>query len=104
MKSGRMRHKIAIQAATVSISDHGDAVQKWADVATVFADVRAVKASEDFISDKSFGRITHTIVTRFRDDVSSKNRIMWNGKTLNITSVLPDRRDHSMMLEAVENG
>ena len=104
MRSGRLRYKFKFQKATTAQNAAGDTTRIWADVVTTFGDIRMAKGSEDNVGDKARSRITHTLLTRHRDDISNLNRIVWNGKVLNIVTVLADNKTntHSMLIEAIQ--
>lgn len=99
MRPGWMRHRIAIQRKTSTISAVGEPVDTWATYAQVWASVEPQRAREYVAAQSEQGRGTWTIKLRYRDDVSRLERVTWNGHTLEIESVIsPYERRRDMEL------
>ncbi|ELW8193959.1 TPA: phage head closure protein [Yersinia enterocolitica] len=97
MRAGGLRHKVTIQTFTTTQLPSGQPLKQWNDVATVWAEVKAISGRELIASGAEMSEITIRIWMRYRADVSSANRIRFTvrgGKPMNydITAVIPDER------------
>lgn len=86
MQSGRLRERVAIQAATVTQNTYGEEIESWATSATVWAQVLPGSVSERFqaAAGQRASEITHTVRMRFRSDITPKKRLLWETRTLEI--------------------
>lgn len=46
MEAGKLRHRVELQRAAVTTDSHGDTVETWATLATVWADVQDMTVSQ----------------------------------------------------------
>ena len=108
MQTGRLRHRVTIQEEQITRDTAGGEVIIWANVATVWAEVRGSRAArEGFVSsaDQVQAIAAYTVRIRKRSpwpDV--KNRVLWNNLTFDIQNVIdPDGRGRELhlMCEAV---
>lgn len=109
MRSGTLRERVTIQAATVSQDSYGEPIETWANLAsvpTVWANVGSRAAGERFISggEQVQAEITHTVRIRYRTDVTVKMRLIWRTtRTLEIENVIdPDGRKSDLVLMCSE--
>ncbi len=91
MQAGRLRHRVIIQRAAFEQSPvTGAPVPRWERIATVWAEVVASSAREFSAAMATQSEITTRITIRYREGISSKDRIVFRGKIFNIAGVLPD--------------
>ena len=79
MRSGTLRERVTIQAATVSPDSYGEPIKTWANLATnptVWASVGSRASGERFISggEQLMANVSHTVRIRYRIDVMVKMR------------------------------
>lgn len=86
--TGPMRERVTIQAPAGQQNPFGEATLAWTDVATVWASVMGVRASDYFAAQQAGVVITHKIRIRLFPGLTDKNRLIWRGKVLEISSVL----------------
>lgn len=86
--TGPMRERVTIQAPAGQQNPFGETTLAWADVATVWASVMGVRASDYFAAQQAGVIITHKIRIRLFPGLTDKNRLIWRGKVLEISSVL----------------
>lgn len=104
MRAGQLRHRVTIQGVTDTASAFGDVSQSWSSVATVWASVEPLNAREAFEAEQTKTKVSHKVMMRYRSDVSTKNRVQHDSRTLNITSVINvGERNKTLMLLCVEN-
>lgn len=87
MRAGWMRHRVALQRKTSSISAIGEPVDTWATHATVWASVEPQRAREYVAAQSEQAQGAWIIKMRWRGDVNRGQRALWNGHTLEIESV-----------------
>lgn len=105
MQAGKLRERVTIQREVVTRDTFGAEVNPWTDVATVWASVRPGASGERFISaaDQVQATITHTVRVRYREGLSPKMRLKWEGRFLGIQSVVePDGRKRELVLLCLE--
>jgi SPP1 family predicted phage head-tail adaptor len=85
---GKYTERVAILSPTESRSFSGESVMSWGTtLATVWAQVEGL-ASRDILQAQQANVIaTHRIRIRYRDDVTHLHRIVWRGRTMELSSV-----------------
>lgn len=91
IEAGRLRHRVTLQRPEVLQDTHGDIINTWRTVATVWAAVEPLSARE-FIAARSIQSKADTRITvRYRADVQPDWRIVFRRRLYNIEGVLPDK-------------
>ena len=105
MRSGTLRERVTIQAATVSQDSYGEPIETWANLATnptVWASVGSRASGERFISggEQIQATVSHTVTIRYRTDVTVKMRLQWRtSRYLYVENVVdPDGRKADLVL------
>jgi SPP1 family predicted phage head-tail adaptor len=102
LKADDLRHRITLQRATTS-SVVGQHVQSWSDVATYWAKVTPKSGTENPSEEGTGANVTYTVQMRFVSGITPKDRFHFNGRTLNIESVINvDERNIELEIECVE--
>ena len=101
---GELRHRIELQAPTVSTGEDGEASTTYKTYATVWAHVAPISGNERWRRELVGSTVIYRIYCRYRDDVSTKDRVVWGGRVLEIVAVLDLNGDHKWLrIEAVES-
>lgn len=87
MRAGRMDRLITIQQRSDSQDSYGQPVPSWSTLAEVWADKKDVKASERFASEQRIAEQTTVFRIYWRDDVTAKMRVSYDGKVYDINGV-----------------
>lgn len=90
MRAGTLDRRITIQRQTSTLSDSGDPVVVWADVATVYARKLENRGQERFTTQQIVGRAMKTFQFRWSAtvaEVTTKHRIVFDGRDHDITDV-----------------
>ena len=96
MKAGQMRHRITIQNFTTIELPSGEEKEVWFDVATVWAEVKAISGRELVASGAEKAEATIRVWMRYRTDVTAASRLLclngpFKGAVLEITGPpIPD--------------
>lgn len=86
MRSGTLRHMIALQSATKAENDYGEDTETWADYAQTYAAVVPLRGSEFYKAQQVNAEITINVIIRYRDDVKASHRVIFEGRTLEIAA------------------
>lgn len=105
MRAGTLKHRVTLQRQTPSGGDATWAAPTtWVDEHRVWASVQADAGAESKADNAVMTAVSYTIRIRFLADVTSEWRMLWNGKTLDIVSVIdPTGRGHELEIKAIEN-
>lgn len=91
MQAGKLRHRVTLQKPVKTQSPStGAVINTWEDVAELWADVVDLSAREFIAAQAAQSEITTRITVRYRDDVTSKHRILFRGRVYNIHGALAD--------------
>jgi SPP1 family predicted phage head-tail adaptor len=102
MKIGKLRYRISLQEYSSTRDKDGFVTKDWNTVATVWADIVPVSGKEYFSQDTETSVVTYKVYIRYREDVLSSMRIVWEGHTFEIVSALGDKRSGLLTLMARE--
>ncbi|OCG08049.1 hypothetical protein A9G13_07585 [Gilliamella sp. wkB178] len=92
---GRLRDRIILQCYESYRDPLGQVIKEWKDVATVWAEVKAITGKELISSQREISSTTMKIYIRYREDINTNWRIKYhtaNAEYLNIQAVLPDAK------------
>lgn len=95
MITGRLRDRITLQNYITTQDEVGQVHKTWEDVATVWAEVKAITGKELMLAQKEMSSTTIRIFIRYRKDVNTTYRIKFpflGSDYLNIKAVLPDAK------------
>jgi SPP1 family predicted phage head-tail adaptor len=79
LRIGKLRHRVTIQQNTPTRNAHGEMVDTWADVTTVWGEVKQLDGRENFAA-QQFDAKTTTLITIRSDSYPSLNprmRFKW---------------------------
>ena len=76
IRSGSLRAVITLQHLQLTPNEYGEPEKAWVDYATVRADVRMLSGREYYAAQKTNAEGLVSIVIRYRDDISAKDRIV----------------------------
>lgn len=104
MDFAKFRHRVEIQSrTTVPDEGGGKGSPQWVEVATVWAEVRPLKAGEKVRAMHVTGSISHVVNMRHRIDVKRNQRLIHDGRALVIQGVYdPDEHGRWLVLECEE--
>jgi len=90
---GPLRHRVSLQTATETTGPGGGADVIWQTIADLWAGVAAVSGRERTHAEGLRGETLCDITIRYRADVGSANRFLFEGRIHDVRSVLdPDGR------------
>lgn len=104
MRSGRLDREITLQHGEYMTDSYGGAVYTWTDIATVRAEI-VEATTEEFI--RAYGSSDEAIRVfriRFRSDVTTGNRVLFEGTVHDIKAVTEIQRRRGLELRTVSVG
>lgn len=107
MKAGDLDQRITLQSRTVVPDAYGQDTITWTLIATVWAQVQAVRGREFFAAAQVQQEQTVKMRIRYRADLDQTCRIVHDGKNYDITGIVPvGRKDmlEIMCLQGVKDG
>lgn len=103
MNFSRLRHSVAIQAATESAGTRGENARSWATVETVWAAIEPLNARETFYAQQVQSLCTHRVRMRYNATVTPKHRILYGARLFYIEGVThTDERGRETICQCVE--
>lgn len=107
--ASRLRHRITLQAQMLTEGEGGQYAEEWQDVATVWAEVTPLEnrslSVESLFAEQLMARGSHSIVLRWRGDVTAQMRVAFGGRHFDIRSVVDvAERGECLRLLVEENG
>ncbi|AWX77824.1 phage head closure protein [Klebsiella variicola] len=101
MRAGKMKRRVTFQKSESHRDQMGQVIYVWSDLATVWAEIRAISGRERMSSGGLYSEATVRIWTRYRDDITTANRILYRspnvrGQVYGIVAVIPDV-DHTRL-------
>ena len=97
---GKFRKRITIVKPAERINSLSQTVQEWADVKTIWADVRPEKGTEPTEANKVDNQRNYKIYTRFFSFIDEKCLVRYKGRLLEIASI-SDMNEQGRFLELV---
>jgi SPP1 family predicted phage head-tail adaptor len=103
MRAGALRERLVIQAPVAVQDAVWGPVTEWQDVLAAWASVIPVAGSETQKDQGVQATVKYEIEIRYQPGITGENRIVWNGKTLDIESAIdPEGRKRKLLIQAVE--
>lgn len=101
MRAGKLDSSITVQRFTNTVDDYGTPVSTWTDLVTSRAQI-IQQSTEEFI--RGYGASDDAIVifrVRWIDDITTADRIAFDGETYNIKELKPIGRRKGFDIRAV---
>jgi SPP1 family predicted phage head-tail adaptor len=100
---GWLRHRVTFETATGTPDDAGGASLTWSAVATLWAAIEPVGASEAAVAGHRTGVVTHRIVIRWRTGIEGGMRGVYRGRHFRLLEIHdPDETRRYLVAAAVE--
>ncbi len=90
MQAGRLRHIVTFQRSDLVKLPSGASESQWVDIVTTRAEVKDISGRELLASGAEMSEITVRVWMRFRSDINSTCRMVFNGLNYDIQSAIPD--------------
>ena len=94
MKAGQLDQRISVERFTRTEDELGQPIESWAPLFTCWAAVEPLVGREYLAAQAAVSEVTARIRMRFRPWMTAQDRVIHNGTTYNIVSLIDVRSDH----------
>lgn len=84
----RLNKRIELQEKNKNPDGFGGYIEEWTTVQKLWAEVIPIDAIENFEAAKVDEKITHVISIRYRNKITTHNRLKFNGRIFNIRGIV----------------
>jgi SPP1 family predicted phage head-tail adaptor len=103
MRAGELRDRVTLERFATVEDPRWGPKPSWTVVGDIWAKVEPLSAGERPVNNGVQSEISHRVTIRYRDDVTSKERLTYRGRLLDIVGVLDvDGRKRELLIEAKE--
>lgn len=101
---GKLSHRIVIEKAELTSDGMGGQSETWSPFATLWAEIRPLKAWQQAHADTLEHRVTHQIRIRYRSGITSDMRVSFDSRIFQIKSIkdADDERKKFLLLMSEE--
>ena len=97
---GELRHRLVLEAPNETADGLGGVVRTWAALATLWAAIEPVAAEDQVVADRRLGVLSHRIVIRHRDGLTTNHRFRLGARTFAIRAIR-DAEERGRFLECL---
>ena len=102
MNAGKMDRRITLQRKSSSQDSFGEAIDTWADISTVWAEVVPVSGNERFVSQQVIAEADTLFKIRYMSGLTPLDRVVYDGRTYDVKGVIEiGRRREGMQISAM---
>jgi SPP1 family predicted phage head-tail adaptor len=94
MKAGQLDQRVTVERFTSTQDELGQPIESWAPLFTCWAAVEPLTGREYLAAQAAVSEVTARIRMRFRPWMTAQDRVIHNGTTYNIVSLIDVRSGH----------
>ncbi len=94
MKAGDLDQRVTVERFTATYDELGQPIETWAPLFTCWAAVEPLTGREYLAAQAAVSEVTARIRMRFRPWMTAQDRVIHNGTTYGIESLVDVRSDH----------
>jgi len=94
MQAGKLRHRVTIQHRTHAQDSYGEMDITYTDGDTIWANIKPMYANELFRAQQINSKINTKIITRFRRDITTVERLKFGTRYFNVLGVIDPEEKH----------
>lgn len=102
--SSRLRHRLTLQQLVQTPDSAGGYTASWDDVAQLWAEILPINGRERLFAGKVQAETTHRISIRYRNDISTSHRLVFESRVFNIRAIMNEHERDDMLELLVEEG
>ncbi len=87
LRAGALDRRVTLRAKSLANDASGQAIETWADLATVWAEKRDLRGREYLAAQAVNAEVETLFRIRWRSDVTPANRLTYDGKDYDIAAV-----------------
>lgn len=103
-KAGKLDRLVVIQSRTVEQNEYGEEIETWSDSATAWARFLPGGGDERFSAASVYASTEARFQLRWRSDITSQNRLIYDAKIWDILLVTEIGRREGIELKAKASG
>ena len=104
MRAGTLIHRLTIQRWTPDVDPKWGLSPAWTDIETIWGCVTPKSGTEKPDGDGVQASVTHEVSVRYRSDLTSKDRLVFQNRTFDIVSILNvDELNVQLLIDAREH-
>ncbi len=88
MITGQLDQRVTVERASTGVDGYGEVITGWTPVCTTWATVEPLSGREYFAASAAQSEVTTRIRMRYRPGITSADRVIHEGTTYGITSVI----------------
>lgn len=88
MDPGKLKRRVTLQTFTQTDDGAGGFIDGWQDITTVWASITPLQGRELYQAQQVDAEVTHRVTIRYRENVNSDMRILYNNRELTIQSII----------------
>jgi SPP1 family predicted phage head-tail adaptor len=90
MDASRMRHRVVLQQAVMTVDELGGQVRSWSNIATLWAQIVPKSGGELFQNQRRVPQYRAEVTLRYRSDITTDFQLLVEGEPWEITDVTHD--------------
>lgn len=104
MRAGTLKDRVTLQRYTADADPTWGITPGWTGIGELWADVTPTGGSEKPADQGVQTTVTHRISIRYRDDITTKDRMLYRGRVLELLSVIDvNGARRELLIEAREH-
>ncbi len=97
MRAGDLRRQVLLQRRSTIQDGFGQRSTSWVDVATTYAEITPLSGRELELAQAIKAEVNHQITIRYRPNIDSSMRAVYQGKYYNIHAVIDVEMRHKTL-------
>jgi SPP1 family predicted phage head-tail adaptor len=97
MRSGDLRHRIAIQTNTPVANSFNEMVDTWTTYATVWAEISPLTGTKYFADKQANSDVSGIVRIRYRSDIVPTMRLLFGTRVFQIVSIIHPKEKRDMV-------
>ena len=97
INAGQLDKRVKIQQATEARDAHGQPIETWSDLASVWASIEPLRGREFFAARQFQAETTHKVTIRHRAGIGPRMRLLFGSRVFRIEAVIDPRERHEAL-------
>ena len=94
MNAGKLDQRVTVERFTSTVDDWGTPIDTWAPLFSCWAAVEPLVGREYLAAQAAQSEVTARVTMRYRPGITAQDRVIHNGTTYNIVSLIDVRSGH----------
>lgn len=104
LRAGDLNRQVALQSRSVTRDGFGQEAVDWSTFATVMAKIKPLSGRELDLARAINRETTHEVTVRYRTNLTTAHRVVYQGRNYNIHSILDEEMRHEYLVLSVGEG